>query len=807
MDLRIWSEDGRLRVSAPPGVLTPELREELSARKAEVLDFLRETRAVKGQGLAPLEPVPRDRPLPLSFAQQRLWMVEQMNPGRTGYHVGLRLRLEGVLSVPALRTAVTNLVRRHESLRTRFPMTVDGPVQEIANDCEPELELLGFGSEGTWAGGEDGALANAAEEGQRPYDLANGPLVRWRLYRIDGELHLLWAGMHHIVTDGWSLAIMYRELAELYQAAVAGRQASLGPLKIQYPDFAAWQREWLSGEVLEKQLGYWRKQLTGAARLEFPADRSPPPETDIRGAGAHISLSPEVLFELKRLAKAEGATLFMTLLAGLQALLHRYTGQDDIVVGSPIANRNRSEVEGIVGFFVNALVLRTDLSGDPRFRDLLRRAKEVTLKAYEFQDMPFEKLVEDLAPERTWGQNPFIQVILSLQNLPLRQTVDAAGLKMSLVETKALTRRFELEFHLWEADGGLTGQVVYNPDRFDADTVERYIGHYCRLLEAAAKHPDRAVSELPMLSEREIARLLVEWNQTTTPYPRQECLPAIFDRWAESQPQAIAVTRGEKVLTYGELRERSSEFAHYLRARGVGEGSRVGVCMERSPEMICAVLGILRVGAAYVPLDPDYPHDRLHYMVKDADAKIVVTMKPLHETITNSGAEVISWRRDWPLGAQLGQPGSTDRKQESETVACILYTSGSTGTPKGVALLHQGIVRLVLNTNYLKLGPHDRMAHLSNVCFDAATFEIWGALLNGGRLVVIPKAVALDPRLFAEEIRRASISTLLVTTALFNELALSNPRIFASVEQVFFGGEAADAQRVRRVLEGGGAPG
>ena len=367
MDLKIWSEDGRLRVSAPPGVLTPELREELSARKAEVLDFLHRTRAANGHMVAPLTPVPRDQPLPLSFAQQRLWMLEQMNPGRSGYHVGLRLRLEGVLAVPACVTAITDLVRRHESLRTRFPMTADGPVQEIAHDCEPELELLGFGPEGTWDGGEDGALANAAEEGQRPYDLANGPLVRWRLYRIDGQLHLLWAGMHHIVTDGWSLAIMYRELAELYQAAVAGREASLGPLTIQYPDFAAWQREWLSGEVLEKQLGYWRSQLTGAARIEVPADRLPSPETDIRGAGAHISLSPEVLFELKRLAKAEGATLFMTLLAGLQALLHRYTGQDDIVVGSPIANRNRSEVEGIVGFFVNALVLRTDLSGDPRF--------------------------------------------------------------------------------------------------------------------------------------------------------------------------------------------------------------------------------------------------------------------------------------------------------------------------------------------------------------------------------------------------------------------------------------------------------
>ncbi len=806
LDLRVSNEEGRLRVSAPSGVLTAELREELTARKAEILDFLRESRVFNGEDGPLLRPVPRGQPLPLSFAQQRLWMVEQMNPGRSGYHVGLRLRLEGTLSLSALRWAIVELVRRHESLRTRFPMGDDGPVQEIATDWEPSLDEIDFSEKGSLERAEAEALLDAAREGQRAYDLAVGPLVRWRLYRLDSTRHLLWVGMHHIVTDGWSLTIICRELAELYEAAVTQRQPALSPLGLQYADFAVWQRSWLSGAVLQKQLDYWRRQLDGAAKLEFPADRAPLPELMFRGAGERFFISHEVVSGLKRLASEEGATLFMTLLAGLQVLLHRYTGQDDIVVGSPIANRNRIEVEGVVGFFVNALILRGDLSGNPSFRETLRRAREVTLRAYEFQDTPFEKLVEDLMPERSWGQSPFIQVMLSLQNLPLRRSFDAAGLKVSLLDSKALTTRFELEMHLWETDEGLTGQVVYNPDRFDADRVIRMIGHFGRLLEEAASKSDQPLSELPLLSEEEADQLLVEWNPTTNPNPSPECLHEVFDAWAERQPQSIAVVSGDEVLTFGELKERADKLAGYLQTRGAGFGSQVGICMERSPEMIVSILGIVKTGAAYLPLDPSYPFERLNFMVRDAEAKIVITDEPFDEVIAKTGAEIVCLDRDWPLVKQAGMQPTIEPLQPSKTVACVLYTSGSTGTPKGVGVLHQGVVHLVCNTNYVHLSPDDRMAHLSNVCFDATTFEIWGALLNGARLVVISKAVALDPRLLAEEIKRQRISALLVTTALLNELARANSRVFEGVAQVFFGGEAANAQRVRRVLEGGGAP-
>jgi hypothetical protein len=460
LNLTVWSEGGGLRLSAPRGVLTPELRQELTARKAEILDFLREVRNASSQSASPLLPVPRNQPLELSFAQQRLWMLDQMTQGRSPYHVNSHIRFEGALSIAALRTAIAGLVRRHESLRTCFPSIDARPVQDIRPFLEPDLVLTDLDGQGSSEEKEAEALRLARDESRKPYDLANGPLVRFRLYRLTPELHVLWMGMHHIITDGWSLSIIHSELAELYDAAVHRRSPSLGDLYIQYADFAAWQRNWLSGEVLRKQLDYWRSQLAGIPTLELPADRPHPPEPSFRGLGEPVSLSCDILEAIRRLAHEEKATIFMALLAGFQALLQRYTGQDDIVVGSPIANRNRSEIEDIVGFFVNSLVLRTDLSGNPTFREIIGRVREITLKAYAFQDMPFERIVEELAPERNYGQNPLFRVIFSLQNLPPRQPPKVAGLGMTVLGSIALTSRLEMEMHLRETDQGLTGQLI-----------------------------------------------------------------------------------------------------------------------------------------------------------------------------------------------------------------------------------------------------------------------------------------------------------------------------------------------------------
>jgi amino acid adenylation domain-containing protein len=803
MNLTVWSEAGRLRVSAPPNVLTSELREELTERKAEILDFLRDVREASGQSAPFLRPVPRNQLLELSFAQQRLWMLDQIAEGRSAYHVGLHVRFEGPLSVVALCSAIAGLVRRHEALRTSFP-SIDGrPVQQIAPFREPDVPLIELNGMGPSEEREAEALRLAREESRRPYDLASGPLVRWRLYQLDTSLHILLLGMHHIITDGWSLTVIYRELAELYDACVNRRSALLGDVPIQYADFAAWQRNWLSGEVLRKQLDYWRSQLSGISALELPADRPPPAEQSFRGLSERIFLSDEVLAGIKRVASEEGATLFMTLLAALQVLLQRYTGQDDIVVGSPIANRNRTEIEGVVGFFVNSLVLRTDLSGDPTFREAVRRVREVTLKAYEFQDMPFEKLVEDLAPERNSGQNPFFQIMFALQNLPLRKPLEVAGLRMSLVGSKTLTSRFAMEMHLSETNDGLSGQLVYSTDRFDGPRIARMVGHYCRILRAVSTQPDLRLSEVPLLTDEERQRLLVDWNQTTAEYPNERRIHEIFEQQARRQPSAIALLCGERATTYGELNGNANQFAAYLREHGVGPGTLVGICMDRSIEMICAILAVLKAGAAYVPLDPSYPQERLNFMIKDSEAPVVITVELFEDVLSESGVKVISLSRVWPLVEKHSRENVTIRAGETCDLAYVIYTSGSTGTPKGVAVPHRAVTRLVLNANYINLGPDDSVAHLSQVCFDAATFEIWGALISGARLIVVSKEVALEPELFEATLKRHGVSCLFLTTALFNAFAAWSGSIFKGVKQVLFGGEAVNPHWVSHVLESG----
>jgi amino acid adenylation domain-containing protein len=802
MNMTVSSEDGRLRVSAPPGVLTSELREELTERKAEILEFLRDVREAYEQPAPPLRPIPRNEPLELSFSQQRLWMLDQMAQGPSPYHVSLNIQFDGPLSVAAIRSAIAGLVCRHESLRTSFPSIEGRPVQDIGPFYEPDVPLTDLSGGGSSEQREAEALGLAMEESRKPYGLANGPLTRWQLYRLGPDLHILWVGMHHIITDGWSLSVIYSELAELYGAALKGRSASLRDLPIQYADFAAWQRNWLSGEVLRKQLDYWSSHLAGISTLELPADRPYPAEPSFRGLGERISLSGEVLAAIKRLASEEKATLFMTLLAGFQALLQRYTGQDDIVVGSPIANRNRSEIEELVGFFVNSLVLRADLSGNPTFREIIRRVREVTLKAYEFQDMPFEKLVEELAPERNYGQNPLFQVMFALQNLPPRRPLEVAGLRMSSVGSKALTSRLEMEMHLWETKDGLAGQLVYSTDRFDGARIARMAGHYCRILKGVSKQPDRRLSELPLLTDEEHERLLVEWNQTATEYPRDKRVHQLFERQAQRRPNAIALCSDRETITYGELNGRANQFAAYLRDHGVGVGTRVGICMERSPEMICGILGILKAGAAYVPLDPSYPKERLNFMIKDSEAPLAVTVEPFEEVLCESGVKVISLSRDWPL-VERHSPENVAIPMTEGALAYVIYTSGSTGTPKGVAVPHRAIARLVFNTNYIELGPADCVAHLSQVCFDAATFEIWGALLNGARLVVISSEVALEPELFGAALKHHAVSTLFVTTALFNELAAWKGSVFKGIKQVLFGGEAVNPRWVGHVLESG----
>ena len=527
----------------------------------------------------------------------------------------------------------------------------------------------------------------AQAEVQRPFDLAQGPLLRATLVRLADEEHVLLLTMHHIVSDGWSHGVFWRELAVLYEAFTTGQPSPLPALSIQYADFAHWQQQWLQGEVLDTQLAYWKQQLAGVSTLQLPTDHPRPAVQTFRGARHFLTLSPTLTQALKTLSQRHGVTLFMTLLAAFQTLLHRYTGQDDIAVGSLIANRNRVELEGLIGFFVNTLVLRTDLSGDPSFRELLARVREVTLGAYEHQDVPYEKLLEELRPPRDLSRNPLFQVLCVLHNTP-QQALELPGLTVHPLEIDPGTARFDVTLEFWETPEGLRGRFEYSTDLFEAATIARMAGHLQTLLEGIVADPEQRLSRLPLLTADERHRLLVEWNTTTAPYPDDQCLHSVFEAQVTRTPDAVAVVCGDEYLTYRELNRRANQVAHYLQALGVGPEVLVGLCIERSLAMVVGLLGILKAGAAYVPLDPTYPPERLAFMLEDAQPPVVLTQERLVAGLPAHGAQMVCLDAHWPTIAQYSDDNPVSGAT-ADNVAYLLYTSGSTGRPKGVLGVHR----------------------------------------------------------------------------------------------------------------------
>ena len=799
-DIRVWPEGDKLRYDAPPGALTPDLRKELVDRKQEILVFLRRDQVDASHGAPPILPVARERGLPLSFAQQRLWFLQQLAPASAFYNTPVPLRLHGHLDRAALQRSLNELVVRQQVLRTVFNTEGDTPVQIIDAPAPVIIAEIDLTHLPTTERDVEVRLLMAAEA-QRPFDLSCGPLFRVRLLRLALDDHVLLMTLHHIITDGWSIGVLVRELAAMYEAFAVGEPSPLPELPIQYADFAVWQREWLRGKVLEGQLSYWKQRLRNLPTLQLPTDHPRPAIQTYRGAYEVLLLTKELREGLKALSRRLGATLFMVLLAAFKALLHRYTGQEDIVVGSPIANRNRAEIEGLIGFFVNSLVMRTDVSSDPSFLELVARVREVALGGYAHQDLPFEKLVEELEPERDLSRNPLFQVMFALQNAPM-PPLELGDLRLSLMWFDTLATRFDLETHVWEEPEGLKVFFVYSTDLFGAATIKRMERHFQTLLEGIVANPETRLSELPVLSEAEKHQLLVEWNDTKRNYPEDKRVHELFEEQAERSPDAVAAVYAGQQLTYGELNRRANQLAHYLRKRGVGPESLVGICVARSLEMVVGLLGILKAGGAYVPLDPDYPKERLGFMVRDSQVAVVLTQQGMAEKLPQHTAQVIKLDRDWQEIA-LESDENLGTGGKAENLAYVIYTSGSTGRPKGISIPHKAINRLVFNTNYVRLEPSDRIAQASNASFDAATFEIWGALLNGAQLVGISKDVVLSPPAFSAEIGGRGISALFLTTALFNHLASEAPRAFQSVRHLLFGGEAVDPRWVNEVLTQG----
>ena len=651
---------------------------------------------------------------------------------------------------------------------------------------------------------EPRALKLASDEARRPFDLEAGPLLRSTLIRLDAYEHILLLTMHHIVSDGWSIGILTHEMSTLYEAFSNDKPSPLPELNIQYADFALWQRQWLQGDVLQSQLSYWKQQLDGAPPvLELPSDRPRPPVESFEGATAPFVLSKELSDSIKGLSRQEGLTLFMTLLAAFDTLLLRYSGQSDVVVGSPIANRNRSEIEGLIGFFVNTLVLRTDLSGNPTFRELMARVRDVALDAFAHQDLPFERLVEEIQPDRDLSRTPLVQVMFALQNAPVSNP-ELTDLILTPVDLTTNTSRFDLTVQVWETDEALAGSFEYNTDLFDGTTISRMTGHLETLLQGIVNDPDQKLSDLPLLTDSEKQQILVEWNDTKTEYPSDKCIHQLFEQQVARSPDAIAIVYDDQQLSYGELNRRANQLAHYLRTLGVGPEVPVGVCMERSIDVVVAILGTLKAGGAYVPLDPQYPKERLDFMIRDARIQTVLTIERLADGLPATKTTVKRVDSD----EELGDHERTNPVQSAscDNLAYIIHTSGSTGQPKGVAVTHQNLVHSTTARFTYYSGTPTSFLLLSPFTFDSSVAGMFWTLCTGGTLVIPKERFESEPSALVGHIARHQVTHLATVPSLFGAILADGlnkpePPVLESLRAPIVAGEACPVDLVDRHYE------
>lgn len=749
---------------------------------------LRQLLKQKPQKPQAIKPRPRGAPdAPLSFGQERLWLLDQLTHGKAAYNESNLIELPFALDVDVFRRAVNEIVRRHEALRTAIRVANEELSQHVTTYLTLDIPLVDLrhlpGQER-----KSQALRLAAEQSSVSFDLRHAPLLRASLYRLEERNYLFALTMHHLICDGWSMGVFAVELTTLYYCFATGKDSPLPELKIQYPDFANWQREVYDEKSLAPQLLYWREQLTALPQLELPTDRARPAEFSFRGARCELKITGSLYRSLLSLCERESVTLFMLLLAALYVLLHRYTGQDDIAVGSPTANRERRELEPLIGFFVNTLVLRAKVDGESSFRSFLSRVREILLAAFAHQEVPFERVIRELQPPQDKSRNPLYQVAFQLFQRP-----NAPGISRDTVlpfEPLATgIAKFDLTLDLIWTDDEIKGHIDYNTDLFDDARIRRMIGHYTRLLESIVADPTRRLSELEILTADETHQLLVAWNTTDHSYDRAANIPDVFRARATSKPDHVAAEFGEDMLTYGELERRSDHVAKLLSAAGVGHGELVGLYLNRCLDLPVALLGILKAGAAYVPLDPAYPRERLTYLLADSGARTILTINRHQHELSDYDAQLI-----FIDGEQLADGGTPtpSRPLDAGATAYIMYTSGTTGLPKGVAVTHRNILRLVDGVGWIKLKAHDRVLHFAPLAFDASTFEIWSCLLSGATLIIAPpELMSLDE--LGGFIRHRKIGALFLTTSLFRQLVESNAGDLRAVKVLIFGGEAMPA--------------
>ena len=791
-DIRLWAEGDRLRYSSPKGALDEGLTALLKARKTEILAFLRSEQPYptesNGHGL----PKRTDGPIPLSLGQQRLWFLDRLDPGNGAYNVPAALGLRGHLNVDALRQSIEEIVRRHEILRTRFPSQGDqawqavdppGPIELPVEEVGPDVHLL---------------PQRIGEEVARPYHLERGPLFRPCLFRVAPDHHVLLVTMHHIVSDGWSIGVLVGELSTLYAAFAEGRPSPLPELEIQYGDFARWQRHHLDSQTIENSLSFWRQALDGVPSLELPSDRPRPARKTYTGSQAHFGLPEELTAGLREFSRARHATLFMTLLAAFKVLLARYSRQTDFAVGIPIANRNRQEWEPLVGFFVNALAVRADLSGDPTFTELLARVRETCVEVYTHQDLPFEKLVEELRVPRDPSRTPLFQVMFALQNAPTGD-LKLPGLVLESLPVESDAAKFDLAMLLNESGSDLHGLIEFNTDLFDRGTIERLAANFSILLNGILRDPETRVSELPILHSAELRRVLYDFNDSRSetaldhrtggktagaarsdPAPDKrtdgrtagatDLIHRKFEEQVRLRPESSALATDSEILSYADLNRRANQLAHLLGATGVTTESRVAICLDRSIDLVVSQLAVFKAGAAYVPVDPSYPADRIAFMLENSGASVAITRSRWAHRLVDFRGRAISLDED-AAHIESCPPGCPPSIVTADNLAYVIYTSGSTGRPKGVAVTHRSVIHLCSwHQQQFNVTHASRATLLAGVGFDASVWETWPYLTVGAALRVVPPDVVLDPCSLIRLLDSAAITHSFIPTPVAERL-------------------------------------
>ncbi|MET0396581.1 MAG: condensation domain-containing protein, partial [Longimicrobiaceae bacterium] len=782
----------------------------LSAEDLELMAFLLGKAGIEPSGPEAIRPRAPGTRVPLTFSQKRIWFLEQLEPGSHVYNELAGMRLVGELDAAAMEAAVRGVVERHESLRTVFVEEGGEPEQVVRGDPGVRLEFRD--------------LSHLPEE-ERPaevrrvadevtylaFDLARGPLLRPTLLHLGARDHVLLLSLHHAVFDGWSWGVFWREVVALYNAAREGRPSPLPPVALQYGDFAVWQQEHLAGGALERQTEYWKERLRGAPTLiGLPTDRPRPAEQTYHGASSEFVVPEELAARVAALAQEEGATLFMALVAVLAALLGRYAGEDDVVIGSPIANRTRPELEGVVGLFANTLAVRTDLSGDPTLRELLGRVRDAVFDDFANQDLPFEKIVEELRTERSLSYNPVYQVLFSLQNVP-RSDGGLAGLELHSLEASHRRSKLDLALTLVARERGMRGVWEFSTELFDRDTIVRLTDHFLVLLAAAVAEPDRRLADLPLVRPEERTRLLRTWSAGIPAGDDARPVHRLVLEQAERTPDAVAVALAGATLTYGELARRGRALGRFLRGRGVGPETRVGVYLDRSPELLVALLGTLEAGAAYVPLDPQSPRDRLAQLAADAGIAVLLTRERLFAELPGSAAAEVVFLDADRERIEAEPDTAPETEVFPEGAAYVIYTSGSTGKPKGVVVPHGALAGFTAAARgAYGIGPSDRVLQFASVAFDASAEEIWPTLASGARLVLRTEEMLGSARLFLDACREWGITVLDLPTAYWHELVAElceedGAELPAALRLVIIGGERALPERLRAWRERFGA--